>query len=633
MSEEFRTSNYAMDDGVDDEILECLNLLKPVSFFLFAGAGSGKTRSLVTSIRQIRERYGRQLLLNGQQVAVITYTNAACDEIKQRLEFDALIEVSTIHSFAWSLIGGFTDDIRMWVRENLAKDIADLVEAQRKGRAGKASLERARSIESKQQRLDRLNEVRRFTYSPTGDNRGRDALNHTEVIEIAAAFLTNKPAMQRILVNKYPFLLIDESQDTNRHLMEAFLVVESQHTERFCLGLFGDTMQRIYADGKVDLPGGLPSRWRRPAKKMNHRSPARIVRLINKIRSGVDAHQQIARSDRGEGIARLFVVPNTTADKLSAENEIARRMAEITGDEFWSGAKSDVKTLTLEHLMAARRMGFLEFFEPLYSVDRLKTGLLDGTLSGLRLFTQEVLPLVEAKRQKDEYAVAAIVRKSSPLLEATALKAAGKDQLNSLKRAGEAVDRLLALWSEGASPTVIDVLRRISDTGLFAIPDILRSFVASESDPASDSASGDSVQSDERNDEVMAAWESSLAVPYLQLEAYARYVSGKAPFGTHQGVKGLEFPRVLVVLDDQESRGFLFSYDKLLGAKAKSDTDVANERAGKETSIDRTRRLFYVTCSRAERSLAVVYYTADPNKVRDYAVEEGWFEPGEIEIM
>lgn len=131
----------------------------------------------------------------------------------------------------------------------------------------------------------------------------------------------------------------------------------------------------------------------------------------------------------------------------------------------------------------------------------------------------------------------------------------------------------------------------------------------------------------------MAAWDRSLAVPYLQLEAYARYVSGKAPFGTHQGVKGLEFPRVLVVLDDQESRGFLFSYDKLLGAKAKSDTDVTNERSGKETSIDRTRRLFYVTCSRAERSLAVVYYTADPNKVRDYAVEEGWFEQNEIEIM
>ena len=521
----------------------------------------------------------------------------------------------------------------MWLRENLAKEIAELTEAQRKGRAGKASVDRARSIESKQKRLAHLDEVKRFTYSPAGDNRGRDALNHTEVIEITASFLTNKPAMQRILVNKYPFLLIDESQDTNRNLMEAFLVVEAQHQGRFCLGLFGDTMQRIYADGKVDLPAGLPATWRRPAKKMNHRSPARVVRLINKIRSNVDDHQQMARTDRGEGVVRLFVIPAGTADKFKAEAVVAQRMAAITADDSWSGAGASIKTLTLEHLMAARRMGFLEFFEALYSVDRLKTGLLDGTLSGLRLFTHEVLPLIEAKRRKDEYAVAAIVRKSSPLLEASFLKAAGDDQIKMLKKAGDAVDGLAALWNGGVSPALVDVLRYVSGSGLFAVPDILRPFAATMSSPMSDSTSGGDEQPDERNDEVIGAWERALAVPFLQLEAYARYISGNAPFGTHQGVKGLEFPRVMVILDDQESRGFLFSYDKLLGAKAKSDTDIANERSGKETSIDRTRRLFYVTCSRAQHSLAVVYYSADPSKVRDYAIEEGWFEQDEIEIV
>src|ERR1035437_905685 len=92
------------DDNADDQISTCLDLDHPASFFLFADAGSGKTRSLVTALNRLREKSGKRLQLNGRRVGVITYTNAACDEIKSRLEFDPLVEVSTIHSFVWSLI-------------------------------------------------------------------------------------------------------------------------------------------------------------------------------------------------------------------------------------------------------------------------------------------------------------------------------------------------------------------------------------------------------------------------------------------------------------------------------------------------------------------------------------------------
>ena len=68
-------------------------------------------------------------------------------------------------------------------------------------------------------------------------------------------------------------------------------------------------------------------------------------------------------------------------------------MAKITGDNKWIGEDADVKTLTLEHHMAAKRMGFSEVFEPLYNIDKLKTGLLDGTLSGMNFFTNTILPL------------------------------------------------------------------------------------------------------------------------------------------------------------------------------------------------------------------------------------------------
>ncbi len=86
----------------------------------------------------------------------------------------------------------------------------------------------------------------------------------------------------------------------------------------------------------------------------------------------------------------------------------------------------------------------------------------------------------------------------------------------------------------------------------------------------------------------------------------------------------------MVILDDNEARGFMFSYDKLFGAKARTSTDQKNAREGRETSIDRTRRLFYVTCSRAQISLAVVVYTNEKEQIRGHLQTLNWFDEGEI---
>jgi DNA helicase II / ATP-dependent DNA helicase PcrA len=44
--------------------------------------------------------------------------------------------------------------------------------------------------------------------------------------------------------------------------------------------------------------------------------------------------------------------------------------------------------------------------------------------------------------------------------------------------------------------------------------------------------------------------------------------------------KGLEFDRVMVLMDDGETRGFLFGYDKLLGAKGPTAADIKNVQEG-----------------------------------------------------
>jgi len=46
-----------------------------------------------------------------------------------------------------------------------------------------------------------------------------------------------------------------------------------------------------------------------------------------------------------------------------------------------------------------------------------------------------------------------------------------------------------------------------------------------------------------------------------------------------------------------------------------------------------TTALTSTACSRAEESLAVVYYAEDPALARAAMIRQGWFEPEEIEIF
>jgi DNA helicase-2/ATP-dependent DNA helicase PcrA len=624
--------DHNLDAEADVIMRKCLDLDHPESFFLYAGAGSGKTRSLVGAIGHVLEKQGRRLSLSRQKVGVITYTNAACDEIKHRLAYDPRVEVSTIHAFAWSLISGHNEDIRRWVKAALIERIAELSDqvANARSTATKAHQDRVRSLASKQRRLQLLDGVKTFIYSPTGDNRTRDALNHTEVISITSEFLTEKPALQRLLVSRHPILLVDESQDTNRHLMEALLTVQAANTATFSLGLLGDTTQRIYSDGKADLGKGLDG-WALPVKKMNHRCPHRVIRLINRIREDVD-QVQVGRPDRPEGKVRLFALPVANVDKPAAEKAIAERMADITGDGAWVEAGRNYKTLTLEHRMAAIRFGFEEMFDPLYQQDRLQTSLLEGSSAPLRFFSKEVLPAAKALQAGDHFALAALVRNVSPLLSQKHLKGQ-VEQMAQLKLAKQGTESLSALFGEGHEPTFREVLEVVAKSGLFTIPEALVPFVTPDAESSQFDFGDLAKMFAAFDDSETAAWRQMLETKFSQIEAYDRYVSGSSPFGTHQGVKGLEFPRVMVVISDDEARGFMFNYDKLFGVKAKSAGDLKHEAEGTETTIDRTRRLFYVTCSRAEESLVIVCYTEDPEALVRSVVDRGWFDAEEVEVM
>ena len=101
--------------------------------------------------------------------------------------------------------------------------------------------------------------------------------------------------------------------------MDALLEVQAKHAGSFCLGLFGDTMQRIYTEGKIGLANALPSDWAKPAKLINYRCPKRVLRLINRIREEDDGQEQTTPPDASEGVVRLFIASSEGTGKVAAE--------------------------------------------------------------------------------------------------------------------------------------------------------------------------------------------------------------------------------------------------------------------------------------------------------------------------
>lgn len=603
------------DNNIDLLLKECVSNEKRKSFFLFAGAGSGKTYSLVKLLENIQNEWGNKLIREHRQVAVITYTNAATDEIMRRIDYNLLFHVSTIHSFVWDSIKTYQKDIKARYLQRLQANIDELqakIDAtkNKETKTYKANQEKINHLIERKEAKEKID---KFIYNPNGDNLKANSLNHSDVIEIGTQMLQENLLLQQIITQQYPFMLIDESQDTRSGLVDAFFTIQKNFPNDFTLGLIGDIKQRIYMDGKADIKNLIPADWEKPEKVMNYRCSKRIIQLANKISSVLDGSEQQARDVAPEGYVHLFLVnSHDVLDKNAKELDVRAKMSAITGDEQWN---SDVKVLTLEHRMAAVRLDFKDFYELFAHLPKYQMSFLQGEMAEMSFFANMVFPLMNMLKEDDGIGVLNLLKKKSPLLEAVP----DRDYPEMLGKIRKVLDELRS--SNLDEMKVSEIIEFVQRNMLFAIPDHLTLALNSKEEEV------------DKDDKESLAWVRALQLPLRQFKAYDDYVHERTPYATHQGVKGLEFPRVLVLIDEEASKGNMFSYEKLFNVIPLSQTDIKNKEMGKENSIDRTSRLFYVTCTRAKESLAILMYTSNTERAKQTAIHNGWFGKNEIDVL
>lgn len=227
----------------DLQIQNCLDEKK--SFTVIAGAGSGKTTSLVNALNYVNTNYGQLLRRDGQRIVCITYTKRARDVLRNRLKYDDLFVVSTIHSFLWGEISRFSQDITKVICEKIIPEKISKYREVSNGSSQRA-LQNQKNIAKLEELLPQINEVTKFEYHEANfSNFENSQIGHDDVIDIATKLINSSPLLQNIIGQKYPYTFVDEAQDTFPEVIKAINQICSGDSLPI-VGYFGDPMQQIY---------------------------------------------------------------------------------------------------------------------------------------------------------------------------------------------------------------------------------------------------------------------------------------------------------------------------------------------------------------------------------------------------
>lgn len=384
-----------------------------------SGAGSGKTYALVKSLQYIMTRNRENLKIHNQKIACITYTNVAAENIRQQLGASDVVEVSTIHERIWHIIRDQKEALLRLHLEKLKRKIEDIdnqlqnkpdfkkyqaldeeskkqffeimyankreynkaynlkaaefktampqeIHLQFAGLISSASKfkELVDKIFKKKRYLDCINNIesekkgyREVNYDAmyNRDRLDKMRISHDTLLEYGYDLVEKYSRMRQLIIDRYPYILIDEYQDTADIVVKIMNLLD-EHSKKIdhelFIAYFGDSVQNIYDTGVGknlnDLHSGLSS----VSKIYNRRSYAEVINVANKLRND-EIIQKSIYSDSSGGNVKLYY--GNAQNVYSFINKCAKK---------WKVQEENpLHCLFATNQMVAEYSGFLEVYE------------------------------------------------------------------------------------------------------------------------------------------------------------------------------------------------------------------------------------------------------------------------------
>lgn len=575
------------------------------SFVLEAGAGSGKTYTLIETLNYLINTKGKDIKYNHQKIICITYTNVAKNEIIERLEDNPLVSVSTIHEFLWNSIKSYQKQLKI--------ELCKLNEIRFN--------EDTTSDKYTENLADRIDSIKSIYYDDTAFRDFETGLlHHDDVIVLSKMMFETNNLLTTILSQKYPYILIDEYQDTSSETIIAFIeFLLQRNKDRIVLGFYGDSHQKIYDSGVGDLEKYYNDKKTNVLelvkKEENYRSSKEVVDLLNKFRSNIEQKPQ----KKIEGSVKFIYCFYNPARKtrINRKNEIVfdetitnfenrilpqkdinydsiKNKLEVDGWDFSENSKD--KILVIANSRVAKRSGFGDLytaFNRRYPLNA-KEQLLDRNHILIKYFvgyrdkkTSEereigIEHLVYFWQTKNYNEVLRFIKKNSNIIDGKYLEHRHKKIISDI------LSKLIEIRSNGS---IKEVLEFIEEKVFLRKTDNLNKFFQRIN---IDLTTIDDEKEKERLVKDKDLYNSLMIIPYQQVINFYEHTQDHTVFSTKHGTKGEEYRNVLTIIDDSEWKQE-YNFGNFF-----NNTDDNERRKLK------TRNLFYVECSRAKENLVVL---------------------------
>jgi DNA helicase-2/ATP-dependent DNA helicase PcrA len=558
------------------------------SFVLEAGAGSGKTYTLIQTLNYLIQNKGDIIKAN-QKIVCITYTNVAKNEIIDRIEHNELVLVSTIHEFLWSSIKQYQKQLKIELCKlneiNLRKDNAKDKES--------------KYIKNLAERIGTINKVEYNDSSFNDFENGQ--IKHEDVIEISKMLYENYPLLTDIVSAKYPYIFVDEYQDTAEETIFCLLdCLLKRNNEKCVIGFYGDSHQKIYDYGIGDLEkyytqnGGKIELVK---KEENYRSSKSVVELLNNFRKNIKQKPQktIQGSVKFIYWSNHPEKPKKNITKFNDDNAVTKNqfydkvVQKLAQNDWVFEGKANSKILVLANSRVANRAGFgnlYKIFADRYPTN-VKERLLDRNHPLITFFVGSIDKKTSQERKIGlEHLIGywneviRFIRKNGSIFPKDEFKHSHKRQITEL---------LLNLSTNRKDLKVKEVYEFASKYGL-VFSKRFNDFVERLSTEP-EKLDNKEKESQTKNQKL---FDTFMDLSYSEILNFWKHTQNNTVFSTKHGTKGDEFENVLTVIDDTE-------WDKKYNFKNFfNDTEKIPERKL------RTRNLFYVECSRAIDNLIVL---------------------------